>query len=119
VAGSSSRLLPGGEPIHQELQAHLPQPLLLLSPLVKGGVLPQPEAIEEGTAHQGQGALKLGDEGGALLKRRGRGVQLGLVVRLLHHVQVQLQRSLGVQAEGIMLTVQMGTTCSINRHSTR
>ncbi len=36
-------------------------------------------------------------------------VQLDPVVRLLHHVQVQLQRSLGVQAEGIILTVQMGT----------
>jgi len=64
--------------------------LLLLMPLVKAGCLAQPEAVEEGTAPQGQGLLHLGDQGGALGLMRGRGEPLGLHVGLLHHVQVQL-----------------------------
>jgi hypothetical protein len=100
-------LLPGREPLEEELQAHLPLLLLLLVPLVKRGFLAQPEALEEGAAHQGQGVLELGDQAGALWLRRGRGEPLGRCVSLLHHVQVQFQWSLRVQAEQLMRTVQM------------
>ena len=51
-------LLPGGEPIEEHLQAHLPLLLLLLDPLVKGSVLAQPEAVQERPAHQGEGVLE-------------------------------------------------------------
>ncbi len=101
-------LLPGGEPIAEQLHAHLPLLLLLLDPLVKGGFLAQPEAVEEGTAHQGEGLLHLGDQGGTLGLRRGRGEALGRGVGLLHHHQVQLERHLRVQTDQISLTEQMG-----------
>jgi len=65
--------LPGGEPIQQQEQAHLPLALLLLAPRVKGGVLPQPEAIEEGATHQGNGALDEGDQSGIVLLRGEHG----------------------------------------------
>jgi hypothetical protein len=59
-------LLKGGEPIQQEVQAHLPLLLRLEHPLVKGGLLPQPEPVQERAAHQGERLLALGDQGGAL-----------------------------------------------------
>src|SRR5207244_9256112 len=62
-------LLPGGEPLKEKMQAHLPLLLLLLDPLVKAGFLAQPEAVKEGTAHQREGLLHLGDQGGPLLLR--------------------------------------------------
>src|SRR5947199_68088 len=91
--------LPGGEPITEELQAHLPLLLLLLDPLVKRSFLAQPEALEEGAARQGEGLLDLGDQGGALLLRRERGEPPGLLVGLLHHIQVQFEGGTRVQAE--------------------
>ena len=65
--------LPEGEPIQQQEQAHLPLALLLLAPRVKGSVLPQPEAVEEGTAHQGEGTLDEGDQRGMVLLRGEHG----------------------------------------------
>ena len=100
-------LLPGGEPIEEELQAHLPVVVVLLDPLVKAGFLAQPEAVKEGTAHQGEGVLHLSDQRGALLLRGNRGVPLGLLVGLLHHLQVQRERGLRVQAEQILFSEQM------------
>jgi hypothetical protein len=100
--------LPGGEPIEEPLHAHLPLLLLLLMPRVKGGVLAQPEAVEEGTAYPGQGLLHLGDQGGALRFRGERGEALGRAVGLLHQRQVQLQRRLRVQTDQLPLTEQMG-----------
>ncbi len=99
-----SGLLPGGEPIEEELQAHLPLVLLLLEPLVKGRVLAQPEAIEERAAHQGEGLLEICNQGGALRLRGERREPLGLLVGLLYHVQVELQRGMSIQAEQIALT---------------
>jgi len=99
--------VPGREPIKEQLQAHLPLALLQLYPLVKGGVLTQPEAIEEGTTHQGESVLEVGDQRGALRLRRERGELLGLLPGPLHHVQVQIQRSLRIQAEKLMLSEQM------------
>ena len=90
------------------MQAHLPLLLLLLDPLVKRGFLAQPEALEEGTAHQGESVLDLGDQGGALWLRRGRGEALGRGVSLLHHVQVQLEERLRVQTDQLSLSEQMG-----------
>lgn len=59
-------LLPAGEPIAQHWQVRLPVLLLLLHPRIKGGFFAQPEAVEEGAAHQRKGVLDLGDEGSAL-----------------------------------------------------
>ena len=73
----SADLLPGREPIEEQLQAHLPVLLLLLVPHIKASFLAQPEAVEEGTTHQGEGLLELGDQGDALLLRRGHGEALG------------------------------------------
>ena len=70
----------------------------MLDPFVKRGVLAQPEAIEEGTAHQGEGVLHLGDQGTALRLRGERGDPPGLLVGLLHHVQVQFEGGMRVQA---------------------
>ena len=81
-------LLPGREPIQEEVQAHLPLLLRLKHPLVKGGLLPQPEAVEERAAHQGERLLKLRGQGGALRLGGERGVPLGLGVGLLHHAEV-------------------------------
>ncbi len=89
------------------MQAHLPLLLLLQDPLVKGGVLPQPEAFEEGPAHQREGVLELGDQGSALLLKWDRGEPLGLLPGLLHHVEVQFQGALWVQAELITPNEQM------------
>ena len=61
--------MPGGKPIEEELQAYLPVVLLLLVPRVKRRFLTQPEAVEKGAAHQIEGLLHLGDQGGALLLR--------------------------------------------------
>ncbi len=87
----SCSTLPGGEPIKQQQQTYLPLLLLLLAPCVKGGVLSQPEAIQEGAAHQGKGMLNLCDQGGVLLQRCGRGELPDLLVCLLHHIQIQLE----------------------------
>ena len=65
-------LLPGGESLTGGAARALPLLLLLLMPLVKGGFFGQPEAVEEGTAHQGQGVLNPGDQGGPLLLGGGR-----------------------------------------------
>ncbi len=100
--------LPGGEPLAEQLHAHLPLLPLLLDPLIKRSVLAQPEAVEERSAHQGQGLLHLGDQGGALLLRRGRGEALGCCGGLVHHRQVQLERCLRVQADELTLTEQVG-----------
>src|SRR5260221_5847346 len=97
----------GGEPTQQQEQAPLPLALLLRAPRGKGGVLPQPEAIEEGATHQGNGALTLCDQGSVLLPRCGRGLQSGLVVRLVQHVQIQFQWSLWIQAKQVARTLQM------------
>ncbi|OLE34658.1 MAG: hypothetical protein AUG45_03920 [Ktedonobacter sp. 13_1_20CM_3_54_15] len=78
------------------MQAHLPLLLLLLDPLVKGSLLPQPEAVEEGPAHQGEGLLHLGGQGAALRLSGEHGQRLGLFPGLLHQVQVQLEGGLGV-----------------------
>gem|GEM_PF-3859413 len=101
-------LLPGGEPIAEQLQAHLPLALLQPHPLVKGSFLAQPEAVEERTARQGKRVLDLGDQGGALWLSGDCGEPLDLCVGLLHHPHVQLQRGLRVQTEQLMLTEQMG-----------
>ena len=100
-------LVPGREPLAEQLQAHLPLPLLLLDPLVKGDFLAQPEAIEEGTAHQGEGVLDVRDQRGALLKRGERGEPLGLLPGVLHHVQVQFLVGLLVQADQVTLKEQV------------
>jgi hypothetical protein len=89
-------LVPAREAIQQELQAQLPLLLLLQNPLVKRGILAQPEAVEEGTTHQGEGVVPLGEQGRALRLSGKRGEQSGLFVGLLHHVQVQLERRLRV-----------------------
>src|SRR5260370_40370701 len=81
--------------------------LLLLVPRVKGGFLAQPEAVEERTAHQGEGVLDLGDQGGALRLSGDRGERLGFFPGLLYHIEIQLQRDLRVQAQQLMLTGQM------------
>ncbi len=81
-------LLKGGEPIEDLEQAHLPLVLLLLDPYVKAGLLAQPEAVEEGAAHQGESVLEQSNQSGLLLSL-DRGESHGLV-GLLHHVQVQL-----------------------------
>ena len=100
-------LLPGGEPLQEELHAHLPLLLLLLMPLVKGCFLAQPEAVEEGTTHQGEGVLHRGDQGGALLLRGDRSEPLGRFPGALHHVEVPFQRRLRVQAQQLLLLEQM------------
>jgi len=100
-------LLPGREPIEEQLQAHLPLLPLLLDPLVKASFLAQPEAVKEGAAHQVEGLLDLGNQGGALRLRRGRGEPLGRCISLLHHLQVQRERRLRVQAEEILFGEQM------------
>ncbi len=51
--------------------------------------------------------LDLGDQGSALRLSGDGGEPLDLFPGLLHHLQVQFQRSLRVQAEGILLTEQM------------
>ena len=51
--------------------------------------------------------LHLADQGGALLLRRGRGEPLGLVPGLLHHIEIQLQRGMRIQAKQLMFTEQM------------
>ena len=51
--------------------------------------------------------LHLGDQGGALLLRRGRGEPLGLLPGLLHHIEIQLQRGMRIQAKELMFTEQM------------
>ncbi len=63
--------------------------------------------VRERAAHQGESLLALGDQGGALRLGGERGVPLGLVIGLLHHLQVQLARGVLVQAEQVTLTVQM------------
>src|SRR5260370_11831269 len=78
-----SGLLPEGEPLAEQLQAHLPLLLLLLVPRVKGGLLAQPEAVEERTTHQGDGLLELSDQGGALRLPPGRAQALGPAAALL------------------------------------
>src|SRR5260370_161174 len=78
----------GGGTSKKNGRRRLPLALLQLHPLVKGGFLAQPEAVEERTAHQGEGMLDLG---GALLLSGGRGECLGFFPGLLHHVQVQLE----------------------------
>jgi hypothetical protein len=100
-------LLPGGEPIAEQQQAHLPLLLLLLDPLVKRSVLAQPEAVQERPTHQGERVLHLGDQGGALILSGWCGEPLGLVPGALHHVQVQVAGSPRVQAEQLTLTEQM------------
>ena len=100
-------LLPGREPIQQELHAHLPLLLLLLDPFVKGSLLAQPEAIEEGPAYQSERVLHLGGQGAALRLRGERGDPPGLLVGLLHHVQVQFEGGMQVQAEQVTFTAQM------------
>jgi hypothetical protein len=107
VADLLAFLLPGREPITEHLQAHLPLLLLLPDPLVKGGVLAQPEAVQKRPAHQGEGVLDACNQGGALLLSGWRGESLGLVPGALHHVQVQFAGSLRVQAEQLTLTYQM------------
>ena len=101
-------LLPGGGPLAEQLQAHLPLALLQPHPLVKGSFLAQPEAVEERTARQGKRVLDLGDQGGALWLSGDCGEPLDLCVGLLRHPHVQLQRGLRVQTEQLMLTEQMG-----------
>ena len=81
-------LLPGGEPIEEHRQAHLPLLPLLRDPLVERSALAQPEAIQERPAHQGEGVLDLCDQGGALLLGEWRGEPLDLVLGALPHVQV-------------------------------
>ncbi len=44
-------LLPAGEPIVEQVQAHLPL-LLLLHPPVERSFFAQPEAVKEGTTNQ-------------------------------------------------------------------
>ncbi len=73
-------------------------------PRVKGGFLAQPEAVQERTAHQGEGVLDLGDQGRALRLSGDRGECLGCFPRLLHHIEIQLQPDLQAQAEQLMLT---------------
>ncbi len=85
-------LVQGGEAIKEPVQAHLPVVLLLLVPFVKRGLLAQPEAVKEGTAHQGQSALEMRDQGCALLRGGGGGEHLRLLVGMLHDVQVELQQ---------------------------
>ena len=80
---------------------------MLLDPLVKRSFLAQPEALEEGAARQGEGVLHLGDQGGALLLRRERGEPPGLLVGLLHHIQVQFEGGMRVQAEQVLFSKQM------------
>jgi hypothetical protein len=87
------------------VQAHLPL-LLLLHPPVKGGFFVQPETVEEGAAHQREGVLDLGDQSSALRLSGNGGEPQDLFPGLLHDVQVQVQRSLRVQAEGILLSEQ-------------
>ena len=48
--------------------------------------------------------MNLCDQAGVLLLRCGRGVQPDLLVHLLHHVQVQFEGGLWVQAEQVALT---------------
>ncbi len=100
-------LLPGGEPLAEQGHAHLPLLLLLEHPLVEGELLSQPEAVQEGAAQQGERLLALGGQSGALRLGRERGEPLGLVVGLLHHVEIQLEGSLRVQAEQVTLMAQM------------
>jgi hypothetical protein len=82
--------------------------VLLLPPLIKTAVLPQPEAIEEGTTNQGEGLLDVSDQGGALFLRGGHRELLGLFEGQLHHVEVPFQRSLRVQTEQLLFSKQMG-----------
>ncbi len=100
-------LLPGREPLAEQLQAHLALLLLLEHPLVKGGLLPQPEAVQKRAAHQGERLLALGGQGGALRLGGQRGVPLGRSVGLLHHVEVQLAGGVPVQADQVTLMAQM------------
>ena len=102
-----SGLLKGGEPLAEQLHAYLPLLLRGLHPLVKGGLLPQPEPVQERAAHQGESLLKLRNQGGALRLGGKRGEPLGRGVGLLHHRQVQLEGSPWVQAELVTFTDQM------------
>ncbi len=51
--------------------------------------------------------LDVGDQSCALLLRGERGERLSLFPGLLHHVEIQFQGSLRVQAEQVTLTAQM------------
>ena len=62
--------------------------MLLLAPRVKGGVLPQPEAVEEGTAYQGEGALDEGGQSGMLLLRGERGELVCFLPGVQHYIQI-------------------------------
>ncbi|HEX6551157.1 MAG TPA: hypothetical protein VF026_00220, partial [Ktedonobacteraceae bacterium] len=101
-------LVPGGEPIEEQVQAHLPLLLLQLHPLVKRSFLTQPEAVEEGAANEREGVLGLGDQRGAQLLGGQRGQPLDLAVGVLHHGEVQLEGGLRVQAKQFRRREQMG-----------
>ncbi|HEX6553594.1 MAG TPA: hypothetical protein VF026_12585 [Ktedonobacteraceae bacterium] len=100
-------LVPAGEPIEEQVQAHLPLLLLQLHPLVKRSFLTQPEAVEEGAANEREGVLDVGDQRGAQLLGGQRGQPLDLAVGVLHHGEVQLEGGLQVQAEQFPLTAQV------------
>jgi hypothetical protein len=100
-------LLTGGEPIEEHLQAHLPLLLLLLVPPVKGRFLAQPETVEEGTAYQGEGVLQSGHHRGTLLLRGNHRECLCFLPGLLHHIQVELEWGVWIQAKQVVRAEQM------------
>ena len=81
--------------------------MLLQDPFVKRRLLSKPEAVEERATHQLEGVLQVLYRDRPLRLWGSRGESQGLLIGLLHYLEVQFEGSLPVEAEQVTLADQM------------